>query len=148
VTHSIAIIGLLVACAAGEGRQAKDAPPPAPPQIFTVPVPAQAATAQLFVVLRDVSVPKNTPVRFRLYALVNGADSIALGSTAVPAISRQAEGAQTIPQLQVTVTDGLRAWLKTAPRSDSIRVSVRAFGDANREPAQWRVGSLAIVARR
>jgi hypothetical protein len=113
--------------------------------VFTVPVPAQAATAQVVAVLRDVSIPRNIPVRLRLYAVVNGADSIRLGSTAIPAMSRQAQGSTTLPELRVAVTDGMRSWLKAVGRADSIRVSVKAFGDADRELTEWRVGSLSIV---
>ncbi len=87
-------------------------------------------------------------MRLRLYAVINGADSIRLGSTAIPAVSRQAQGSATLPELRVAVTDGMRSWLKAAGRSDSIRVSVRAFGDGDRELAEWRVGSLNIVADR
>ena len=87
-------------------------------------------------------------MRLRLYAVINGADSILLGSTAIPAISRQAQAPDTLHELRVAVTDGMRAWLKTAGRSDSIRVSIRAFGDAGRELTAWRVGSLTLVADR
>jgi hypothetical protein len=143
VTHSLAILGLVAACATG--RQRTDTPPR---QVFTVPVPAQASTAQVVAVLRDVLVPRTAPVRLRLYAVINGADSIQLGSTAIPAISRQAQASDTLHELRVAVTDGMRSWLKTAGRSDSIRVSIRAFGDAGRELTAWRVGSLTIVADR
>jgi len=143
VTHTLAIIGLIAACAAG--RQSADSPPR---QVFTVPVPAQASTAQVVAVLGDVLVPRNAPVQLRLYAVINGTDSIRLGSTAIPAISRQAEGSQTLHELRVAVTDGMRSWVRTVGRSDSIRVSIRAFGDAGRELTEWRVGSLSIVADR
>lgn len=102
---NFAFVGLGLAAACMTVRQ----PDPAT-YVFQPEIPAYSESEQIHLLLRDVVVPRNQPIRFRAYALVHGGGDVYLGTGVIPGIARDATGVTKLAILRIDVTNGFRQW--------------------------------------
>jgi len=114
---------------------------------FRLGMPPRVESEQTHLLLRDVVVPRNQPVLLRAYAIAPDGSKIYLGSTAVPAVSRDSAGVTSINVLRINVTTGLRAWRSVTKGARSVDVEIDAFsgGGVPVQNSLWDVRVLELV---
>lgn len=114
---------------------------------FTLQVPADIVSAgSVRLVLKGVSVPRNTPVVLRARALE---PEVALGSAGLVAESPAAAGAAYHAQVKIDVTRALRAWQQK--NRDAAQLKVRIVPYAGLKPIaqlEWSIESAQLEPSR
>jgi hypothetical protein len=105
---------------------------------------------RLMLLVKGVSLPKNRPVVFELYATDRAGDDLMLGSYGVVAESDTARGRWTLEVFQVNVTRQLRRWLEERPEEKTVRIRLEPV-DGSRSPIHdldWTARSVEVKAIR
>lgn len=112
-----------------------------------VPLPVNAREAQkVRLVLEDVTVPGNQPLKLRVTTLVDGHE-ILLGSVGIEAVSRSAKGTRSLPSLVIDVTRGLHRLLAKDGNAMSVNICATAVDGRNRplQDVSWSVRSMRLA---
>ena len=132
------MLGLATACAAA-------VQPDSGVKHFQLSVPAAVEASQMHLLLRDVVVARNAPIVLRAYAV--GADGVRvfLGTTALPAVSRDATGTATTSLLRMNVTSGMRRWRSAAVSASTVNIEIGSSGRDSTERVPWSVRAIELV---
>ena len=140
------LLGLAVACAAaaqagGAGDRGDQT------RRFELDVPPHAGSRPTYLVIRDLTVPRNASIVIRAYAVGPDSGRVLLGSTTVPGVAPDAEGVSVLPQVRISATRGLRQWLAATParRRVSVELAVVTPQDSTRSVEPWSVRALELV---
>ena len=104
--------------------------------------------SQVMLVLKDVSVPRNTAATLRFYAMEQDRRHL-LGSYGLLAESPEAQGTQTHERLLVPVTATLRKWTAAPAGGQTVLVLVEPV-DAKGRPLKaygWKASGIAFETR-
>ena len=114
---------------------------------FRVDLPPLTGSEQVHLLMQNVTVARNNPVVFRLYAIAPGSPKVYLGSTGVPAISADSAGMTSIDVLRINVSDGVRKWRLAAPEARTIEIEINALGDGGLSipSLRWSIGGIRLI---
>ncbi|HKU14246.1 MAG TPA: hypothetical protein VJQ52_07600 [Steroidobacteraceae bacterium] len=139
-THG-AVLTILLAAVLGCGSLSAN--PSDVVKEFTLQLPADIVSAgSVRLVLKGVSVPRNTPVVLRARALE---PEVALGSAGLVAESPAAAGPAVHSQVKIDITHALRRWQQK--NRDATQLKVRIVPYAGLEPIpqlEWSVESAQL----
>ena len=118
------------------------------PRTFDLSLPANWRDASaVVVVFKDLEVPANRPVVFRLFAPgQNGEER--LGAFSVLGKSRDAKGVQHLDRIEANITEEFRRWVETAKPDSGVSIVVKPFAGL-REAADypWTVKEVELETR-
>lgn len=115
-------MGLSFAGATDDGR----------PTRFVVPVPANWSNAtRIRLVLEEVTVPGNVPLKLRVTAVSQGGQEEFVGSTGIEALGRDESKPHELPLVQLDVTRSLRRLLEGRPEEKTIELRIQAVDGRN-----------------
>lgn len=115
-------MGLSFARATDDGR----------PIPFVVPVPTNWSNAtQIRLVLEEVTVPGNVPLKLRVTATSQGGQEEFVGSTGIEALSRDESKPHELPLVQLDVTRSLRRLLEGLPEAKTVELRIQAVDGRN-----------------
>jgi hypothetical protein len=112
---------------------------------FRVEVPAEVAARPTHLLLRDVSVPRNRGVVLRAYVVGDDSAKVYLGSTAIPAISRSAQGATALRLLRINVTTAFRRWFARARSPHTVEIVITPRTGGTTPDLLWSVRAVELV---
>lgn len=104
--------------------------------------------AQVILVLRDVTVPRNAAATLRVYA-VGQAPRYLLGSYGLLAESPDAQGSTTHKRLLVPVTATLRKWTSAPAGGQKVEILVEPVDGKGRplKTYDWKAREIAFEVR-
>jgi hypothetical protein len=103
---------------------------------------------QVMLVLKGVTVPRNTAATLRVYAMEQDRRHL-LGSYGLPAESPEAQGTQTHERLLVPVTSALRKWTAAPAGGQAVQIVVEPVDAKNRplKAYDWKAREVAFETR-
>ena len=115
-------MGLSFARATDDGR----------PIPFVVPVPTNWSNAiQIRLVLEEVTVPGNVPLKLRVTATSQAGQEDFVGSTGIEALNRDESKPHELPVLRLDVTRSLRRLLESRPKEKTIEFRIQPVDGRN-----------------
>ncbi len=118
------------------------------PRTFELTLPENWSNGKnVVLVLKDLEVPENRGVVFRLFP-AGQSDVESLASVSVVARSRNAKGVQHFDELAMNLSGEFRQWAERAKRGNRISVIVKPYAglhEANDYP--WHVKELKLEVR-
>jgi len=118
------------------------------PRTFDLSLPKNWRDASaVVVVFKDLEIPANRPVVFRLYAPgQNGEES--LGAFSVMGKSPDAKGVQHLERMEANITGEFRRWAETAKSDARVSIVVKPFAGL-REAVDypWTVKEVELETR-
>ena len=118
------------------------------PRTFDLSLPVNWRDASaVVVVFKDLEVPANRPVVFRLYATGQNGE-MSLGAFSVLGKSRDAKGVQHLERTEANITGEFRRWVETAKPDSGVSIVVKPFAGL-REAADypWTVKEVELETR-
>ena len=98
-------------------------------------------------VFKDLEVPANRPVVFRLYAPGQSGEQ-SLGSFSVMGTSRDAKGTQHVERMEANITAEFRRWEEKAKPGPRVSILVKPFaGLRAAEDYPWTVKEVELETR-
>jgi hypothetical protein len=115
---------------------------------FSPTLPDGWQQRQVMLVLKSVTVPRNTAATLRFYAMEQNSRHL-LGSYGLPAESPEAQGTQTHQRLLVPVTRALRKWTAARASGQTIDILVEPVDGRGRplKTYQWKAREIALEVR-
>jgi hypothetical protein len=112
---------------------------------LTLPDDWQEASA-VYVVFKDLEVPGNRAVVFRLFATGPAGDQ-SLGAVSVLGKAPDATGVQHLERLEANVTREFRRWATTAKPSSTVTIRVKPYAGLREAPDYaWQVKEVKLEA--
>lgn len=116
---------------------------------FTVTMPMDWRTApQVLLVLKDVELPRNVPMKLRAYAVDRSSRRL-LGTYGVVAEDPRAEGTVRRDQVRIVVTRSLQRWTDAPRAGEKIEIVVEPVDAKGRllETVNWTARDAALQVR-
>jgi hypothetical protein len=118
------------------------------PRQFEVALPDNWPQGQsISVVFKDLEVPENRPVVFRLFAVEKDQER-PIGEVSLLGKSADAIGTRHLDRLEANITQRFRRWAETAKPRENITLCVRPFAGLKEAPDyRWNVGEVSLEVR-